>query len=192
MPVSASTELTPLQQQRVLQLARLSIRQALAADSSSVLCADEAWLQQPRAVFVTLYRQAELRGCIGSLQARRSLFDDVCQNACAAAFRDPRFPPLQPRELSDLLIEVAVLTPAQALPAVASESELLRQLRADIDGVIVEQAGRRATYLPKVWAHFTEPAAFLCSLRQKAGLPAAFDPVACYSVYQVQAFAEGE
>jgi len=56
-----------------------------------------------------------LRGCIGSLEARRPLVEDIANNAHAAAFHDPRFPPLSPAELTDLTIHIAILQPAEAL-----------------------------------------------------------------------------
>ena len=194
MRASDSIELGCDQQARLLALARASIGYGCEHGALQALpSSEESWLVRPQACFVTLMQQQQLRGCIGSLQPRRALQDDVNENAYAAAFRDPRFPPLQRQELATIRIELALLSAIVALVPVSSEAALLQQLRPERDGVVIEQDGRRATFLPKVWQQFAgDGAAFLRQLRQKAGLPAAFDPAAQYSVYQVQAFAELE
>lgn len=142
------------------------IAEALAA-------ADLDWLAQPGAVFVTLTRRGELRGCIGSLEARRPLREDVEANARAAAFADPRFPPLTREELDQVRVEVSLLTPAEPL-SFTSEADALGRLRPGRDGVILEYGPRQATFLPQVWAQLPEPSAFLAHLKRKAGLDPTF------------------
>ena len=134
---------------------------------------DEAWLRETAATFVTLRDAGELRGCIGTVDARRALGDDVAWNAHAAAYRDPRFPPVAPNERDRLEVEVSVLTPRVALEA-NSEAELLRALRPGVDGLVLEYEGRSATFLPQVWESLPDPIDFLAELRRKAGLPARF------------------
>ena len=137
--------------------------------------ADAAWLDAPGASFVTLTSGrapgGALRGCIGSLEARRPLREDVEANAVAAALHDPRFAPLTARELDDTVVEVSVLSAPTVLPA-ADEAELLARLRPGVDGVVLSACGRRATFLPQVWEQLPDPADFLARLRRKAGLPA--------------------
>ena len=137
--------------------------------------ADAAWLDAPGASFVTLTSGrapgGALRGCIGSLGARRPLREDVEANAVAAALHDPRFAPLSARELDDTVVEVSVLSAPTVLPA-ADEAELLARLRPGVDGVVLSACGRRATFLPQVWEQLPDPADFLARLRRKAGLPA--------------------
>lgn len=137
--------------------------------------ADAAWLDAPGASFVTLTSGrapgGALRGCIGSLGARRPLREDVEANAVAAALHDPRFAPLTARELDDTVVEVSVLSAPTVLPA-ADEAELLARLRPGVDGVVLSACGRRATFLPQVWEQLPDPADFLARLRRKAGLPA--------------------
>ena len=129
------------------------------------------WLRAPGACFVTLTRQGRLRGCIGSVRARRPLVDDVRANARAAALSDPRFPQLTAGELPDTRIEVSLLSAASPLPA-ASEEEALAALRPGIDGIILEVGGEtHATFLPQVWENLPSPRDFLAHLKQKAGLP---------------------
>jgi uncharacterized protein len=126
-------------------------------------------LRAPGACFVTLRRQGALRGCIGSLEPRRPLVVDVAENAHAAAFGDPRFPPLARHERIDLEIHLSVLTPLEPLPA-ASEAELLAALRPGVDGLVLREGERRATFLPAVWGELPDPRSFLGHLRRKAGL----------------------
>ena len=146
-----------------------------AAHSPAETAADAAWLDAPGASFVTLTSGrapgGALRGCIGSLEARRPLREDVEANAVAAALHDPRFAPLTARELDDTVVEVSVLSAPAALPA-ADEAELLARLRPGVDGVVLSACGRRATFLPQVWEQLPDPADFLARLRRKAGLPA--------------------
>lgn len=131
------------------------------------------WLMRPGATFVTLTLHGELRGCIGSLEARRPLHIDVRANALAAAFQDPRFSPLRREEFEIIRVEVSLLTPAEPL-AVASEAEARRVLRPGVDGVIFEYGRYRSTFLPQVWEQLPDPAQFLAHLKLKAGLPPDF------------------
>jgi AmmeMemoRadiSam system protein A len=126
-------------------------------------------LSLPAASFVTLMYDRHLRGCIGSLTPQRPLALDVTMNAYAAAFRDPRFPALNAAELVQLTLEVAVLNAPETLLC-SSEDELVAQLRPHVDGLIVEEGPRRATFLPKVWEVLPRPEDFLRELRLKAGL----------------------
>ena len=125
------------------------------------------------ATFVTLKHDGALRGCIGSLDPIRPLGVDVRENALAAAFRDPRFPPLSAVEYQATSVEVSLLAPSERI-AFASEDELLLCLQPGIDGVTLEYDSRRATFLPQVWDSFTDPHAFLAALKRKAGLPENF------------------
>jgi uncharacterized protein len=128
-------------------------------------------LHELLASFVTLKRHGVLRGCIGSLEPRRSLMDDVIHNARAAAFEDPRFPPLTAPELGNLHIEISVLTAAEPIEA-SSRAELLLLLKPHEDGLIVQEDKRRATFLPSVWVTLPDPAIFYEALMRKAGFGA--------------------
>lgn len=151
-----------------------------------------AWLDEPAATFVTLTLHGQLRGCIGSLEARRPLYDDVTRNAHAAAFGDPRFPPLAADEFPGIDIEVSVLTAPQPLEF-SSEADALRRLRPGIDGVILQCGSRRATLLPQVWEQLPEPREFMRHLKLKAGLPADLAAEGMkLAVYQVERFQADE
>lgn len=167
--------LTKQQQDSLLQLARQSIRHGLrhGIPLRIELDAYPAALLQQRASFVTLQRHGQLRGCIGMLEAVRPLVEDVAKNAFAAAFRDPRFPPLREAECADLELHLSILSPAEAL-SFTSESELLAQLQPRIDGLILQEGHRRGTFLPSVWHQLPQAEEFLQHLKQKAGLPAQY------------------
>jgi MEMO1 family protein len=128
------------------------------------------WLEQAGATFVTLLRAGRLRGCIGSLEAVRSLGADVAENARGAAFRDPRFPALTREEWPQCSVEVALLSSARQIQF-ADEEHLLSLIRAGEDGLILEADGRRATFLPQVWEGLPDKRLFLQELLKKAGLP---------------------
>ncbi|MCB0907011.1 MAG: AmmeMemoRadiSam system protein A [Nocardioidaceae bacterium] len=150
------------------------------------------WLEEQRASFVTLTRGGELAGCIGSTTPYRSLLDDVRANARAAAFRDPRFPPLDRDDLPVVVIEVSVLSALRPVSA-ADEAEAIAALRPGVDGVVLEYGGRRATFLPQVWDKVAGPADFLTHLRLKLGVPGAFwSEEIRLSRYTVDLFSEEE
>lgn len=155
----------------LIGLARQAIEQEVARSTEPRAVPDGwlAWLEAPAATFVTLELNGRLRGCIGSLEARKSLRDDVVGNARAAAFEDPRFPALTAEELDGLGIEVSVLSEPEPLEC-HSEADLLSQLRPGVDGLVLECGAHRSTFLPQVWQNLPEPADFLAALRKKAGL----------------------
>jgi AmmeMemoRadiSam system protein A len=157
----------------LLQLARSEIASKLGYEVTSTATAQAGWLAQPGASFVTLTRQGELRGCIGTLEAHRTLEMDVRENAVAAAFHDPRFMPLSRLEFEDIRVEVSLLSPTEPL-AVADEASALTALRPSVDGVVFEYRHFRSTFLPQVWEQLPEPAEFLAHLKRKAGLPVDF------------------
>ena len=149
------------------------------------------WLHQPGATFITLRRaDGELRGCIGSLRATRPLIDDLRENTLAAAHRDPRFPPVEARELADLSLEVSLLDLPRPM-AVADEAEAVARLRPGIDGVVLTYGPHRATFLPQVWESLRQPRDFLAQLKHKAGLPPDFwHPDLVLERYTVEKWAE--
>jgi AmmeMemoRadiSam system protein A len=126
-------------------------------------------LREPRASFVTLKRHGVLRGCIGTLEPARPLLDDVIYNARAAAFNDPRFPPLTAPELESLQIEISVLSATQPINA-HGRTELLQALQPGKDGLIIQEGARHATFLPAVWTSLPDPGIFYAELMKKTGL----------------------
>lgn len=154
----------------LLGAARRAIEQALHhrhAEPADI--GGSSALRERRASFVTLKCDGSLRGCIGTLKVVRRLIDDVVYNAHAAAFRDPRFPPLTLPEVVNLRIEISALEKPEVLN-VADRDELLTCLRPALDGLIVATASRRATFLPSVWESLPDPDEFVAHLWDKAGL----------------------
>lgn len=128
-------------------------------------------LQAQRACFVTLKIGDQLRGCRGSIIASRSLIADVADHAWRSAFDDPRFPPLSAEEAEKLNFHVSILSNPRKIQC-ASEDELVRSLRPDIDGVILRDGAKRGLLLPSVWEQVHDPKIFVKHLKLKAGLPA--------------------
>lgn len=157
----------------LLHLAAASVEHGLAHGRPlPVHAADYAPdLREPGASFVTLRRHGKLRGCIGTSTAYRPLALDVAEHAFAAAFRDPRFQSLTAGEIADLALSVSVLSPPSPLNF-ADEKDLLARLRPHVDGLIIEDAGRKALFLPAVWETLPDPETFLGHLKIKAGLKA--------------------
>jgi len=154
--------------------------------------ADEShpWLAEHGACFVTLTQHGELRGCIGTLEAHRPLLHDLKANALAAAFGDPRFPPLTHADYPHIAVEVSLLTPPQAMEF-SDEKHALAQLRPDEDGVIFQFAHYRSTFLPQVWKQLPSPHQFMAHLKHKAGLPPDFwSPEVRLSRYTVEKWKE--
>ncbi|HKQ29158.1 MAG TPA: AmmeMemoRadiSam system protein A, partial [Burkholderiales bacterium] len=151
---------------------------------------DAPWLSRPGASFVTLHKNGELRGCIGSLDAVRPLASDVAQNALAAALRDPRFPALTAAEWPECAVEVSLLCAARPM-RFADEADLFAQIKPGEDGLILEAEGRKATFLPQVWEAVPDKRAFLQELIRKAGLPKETPLARCaISRYRVMKFGE--
>lgn len=157
----------------LLGLARAAIASAL--DRAGVEDPSAPWLSETGASFITLMQDGDLRGCIGSVEAHRSLLDDVTANARAAAFDDPRFPPLRVHELDHTRIEVSLLSALEQMPA-RSEAEALEQIRPHCDGLVLKWGFHRATFLPQVWEALPDPREFLAHLKHKARLPRDFWP----------------
>jgi AmmeMemoRadiSam system protein A len=174
----------------LLRIARESVADALGLGAPGTY--DEPWLREPGATFITLRWRGSLRGCVGSIQAYRPLFEDVWRNARASAFHDTRFPPLEPREYPDLSVEVSLLSPPEPM-ACSREEEALALLRPGVDGIILEYQRCRGTFLPQVWEQLPDPCEFLNQLKRKAGLrPGFWAPEVRLSRYTVLKWTEEE
>jgi AmmeMemoRadiSam system protein A len=150
----------------------------------------DAPLSEPGAVFVTLEREEQLLGCIGSLVPVEVLVVDVARHALAAAFADPRLPPVTRDDFEQMSIKVSVLSPHEPIPA-ASFGELGGLIQPGVDGVLVESGRRRATLLPSVWRHVATVEEFLGVLWQKAGLaPGTWPPDTAVSRYRAEEFGD--
>ena len=111
-----------------------------------------------------------MRGCIGSIIAQRSLIEDLIINSQNAAFRDPRFKPVEKEEVPELDIAVSLLSTPK-LMKFDSEQDLLDKIVPFKDGIIIRDGNYQAVYLPSVWEQLPDKKEFLNSLKVKAGLP---------------------
>jgi len=163
-------ELTEFDKVKLLNIARETIQSFLNTGSQIQIDPSRLPLSlvEKGASFVTLTKSGALRGCIGSLQAFQPLYLDVQERAIQAATQDFRFHPVTAPELENLVIEISVLTPSQALEYTDPE-DLIRKLRPGIDGVTIGFDGSRATFLPQVWEELSDPKSFLGHLCQKMG-----------------------
>jgi AmmeMemoRadiSam system protein A len=148
-------------------------------------------LRAEGAAFVTLTVQGQLRGCIGALQPYQPLVDDVREHAIDAALKDYRFPPVRPNELPNIRVEVSRLTLPQPL-VYTDVDDLLAKLHPGIDGVILRDGSRRATFLPQVWEQIPDKAEFLSHLCAKMGAAANLwrQKHLDIQIYQVEEFHE--
>lgn len=163
--------LTSDERSKLLQLARQALQDAVVSRRLKPLDLKSLppRLIEPGATFVTLTNRGNLRGCIGALEPKLPLAEDVREHSLAAATQDYRFPPVQPEELKFIQIEISYLTIPQNL-SYESPDELISRLRPGIDGVILRDGFRRATFLPQVWSKIPDPAEFLSYLCQKMGV----------------------
>lgn len=148
-------------------------------------------LQEDGASFVTLTINERLRGCIGALEAYQPLAKDVQEHAVAAGMQDFRFPNVQPEELPSINIEVSVLTPKSSVSYTDPE-DLLNKIDPGVDGVVLQDGFRKATFLPQVWEKIPDPKQFLSQLCLKMGASGDLwrkKPLTVFS-YQVEEFSE--
>jgi len=127
-------------------------------------------LKQKRGTFVTLKINDQLRGCIGHIAPVQELYQDVIENACAAAFYDSRFMPLAKDELEKIDIEISVLSESKKFEY-KSLDLLIQDLEKNKPGVILKKDNQMATFLPQVWEELPNAEEFLSHLCRKAGLP---------------------
>lgn len=126
------------------------------------------YLANKTATFVTLNLNGELRGCIGTLSAYRSLLEDLISNSSAAAFEDPRFYELTKEEFSQTSIEISILTEAKELEYKDIE-DLKSKIIPNIHGVILQKGSKRSTFLPQVWEMLPSFEEFFSNLCYKGG-----------------------
>jgi hypothetical protein len=178
-------ELDQADRDYLLRLARGTLAQFLQTGTVPLPRASSPALQRPRGVFVTLNEHGRLRGCIGHMAEDTPLQLATARMALEAALRDPRFRPVGADELSQIEVEISVLTP---FVRVAGPERFV----VGRDGVVLEKSGHRAVYLPQVapeqgWTR-AETLAHLC---EKAGLAAdCWQEGATLSTFQAQVFAE--
>jgi len=163
-------QLDQTEQTLLLEIARESLKHAVQGEALPALDLESLpqALREDGASFVTLTENGQLRGCIGALEAYQPLAQDVQEHAMAAALQDYRFPQVRPEELSRIEIEVSVLTPKISLDY-DNPQDLPKLLRPGVDGMVLQDGFRKATFLPQVWEQLPQPEQFLAHLCQKMG-----------------------
>ncbi len=121
------------------------------------------------ASFVTLKKNGNLRGCIGSLMPNQAISFDVAANTYAAAMEDDRFSAVTAEELPNIDIVISLLTGYEKIKY-KDEADLLNQLRPGIDGLVIRDGNRQGLFLPSVWQELPNKQDFLKNLKLKAGL----------------------
>ncbi|MFW6024809.1 MAG: AmmeMemoRadiSam system protein A [Candidatus Woesearchaeota archaeon] len=129
-----------------------------------------------RGCFVTIYKENQLRGCIGNIVPKKELFKSIIENAKKSAFNDPRFPNLRENEIKSLRLEISILSEPKEI-FYGNKDEILVNITPLKDGIIIKKGYNSATYLPQVWKHFYDESnksynkkEFLNQLCQKANL----------------------
>jgi AmmeMemoRadiSam system protein A len=144
-------------------------------------------LAELRGAFVTLTRNGRLRGCIGFVFAERPLLDTVREAAQAAAFHDPRFPPLRASELPEIRLELSVLSEPRRVAD-------LGEIQVGRHGLIVRRGTRSGLLLPQVATEYGwDRDTFLSHTCTKAGLPEASwrEPGTEIELFEAEVFGEG-
>lgn len=164
-------KLTTEEKRTLLELAREALEDGVIGKKPAPLDLDSLprRLREQGASFVTLTIAGNLRGCIGALEPNQPLAEDVREHTVAAAMQDFRFPNVVPEELPQIAIEVSRLTPSTPLEYTTPE-DLLSKLHPGVDGVVLRDGPRRATFLPQVWEKLPDPARFLENLCYKMGV----------------------
>jgi len=158
-------DISAADQEVLFRVARESLEAHLKGEKAALPQATSQTLSQPSGVFVTLHRGGRLRGCIGYLEAMKPLLAAVQEMAVAAAFQDPRFPPLRQDELADLDVEISVLSPM-------CQIKHIEEIQVGRDGIYLERAPCRGLLLPQVATEYGwDRTTFLKQTCVKAGLP---------------------
>ena len=155
------------QRHQLLRLARTSIEATLEGRTPEMRAEDfDEDLRRPAGAFVTLRKNGDLRGCIGSIRALEPLYRAVASSAISAALRDPRFFPVRKDELPTLELEISVMGPIETVRDVA-------EIEVGRDGLIISRGRFAGLLLPQVASEYGwDRETFLDQTCLKAGLPA--------------------
>jgi AmmeMemoRadiSam system protein A len=179
------SSLAERERQLLLQIARSALTLAVAGEPSLQEFPSDEILQLPAGAFVTLHRRGRLRGCVGQLPGRDALVAVVAHCARAAALDDSRFEPVTSAEVSEIEIEVSVLS--------ALQDVTLEAIEAGRHGLVVSQGRQRGVLLPQVATQFNWGARrFLEETCVKAGLErdAWRDPATRVQAFAAEVFSE--
>ena len=135
--------LTKDEQKELLKYARKTIAAKLAGKMPPKIGKDSERLNMACGAFVTLRKEESLRGCIGSICSSKPVYQTVGEAAEAAAFQDPRFPPLNEKELAETIIEISILSPLRRV-------ESIDKINVRRHGVLIRLGESQGLLLPQV------------------------------------------
>lgn len=164
--VSRELSLTDSEKAELRDIAREALDRIVRKGPVPTTIPTSPGLERPGAVYVCLYKQRRLRGCMGVFEAQAPLWRTVRDMTEAAASRDPRFRPVAEEELPFVDIEISVLTPLKEAPNI-------EEIQIGRHGLFVSKGDKVASFLPQVaaerdWSVDT----FLAQVCRKAGLSA--------------------
>ncbi|MDD5005959.1 MAG: AmmeMemoRadiSam system protein B [Candidatus Omnitrophica bacterium] len=188
-PVSKGEEqmFNETQKKRLLEIARQTITEYVVTGKTPSFNEEDPQLNLQRGAFVTLHKDGDLRGCIGTFTSREPIYKVISQMAIESATGDPRFGPVTKDELSHIKIEISVLTEPQLI-------DDWRKIRLGTDGVIVKRGFSSGVFLPQVATETKwDLETFLSQLCwQKAGLAPDAYKDSKTQIYTFQAFVFSE
>lgn len=171
MPVTSSPTPDHQEMRQLVDIARQAITDYFTdINQPPILRQYPESMRQLGACFVTLEVNQQLQGCLGSIIAHTPLVEEVYHKARSAAYQDYRFSPLTTPQLSQLTIEVSVLSPLKTI-AFEQEQDLVHYLDHHPVGVMLTEGSRRAVFLPQVWEQLPTTKEFLRHLKIKGGWP---------------------
>ncbi len=179
------------QKNKLLILARQVLENELKGTYHNLESFDIPEFIEKRGLFVSLHLKENLRGCIGRIEPRNSIYDNIIDLSKAAAFDDHRFKNLTLKELEKVKIEISILTVPKELEGLTSYEKMMK-IKPKKDGVILSANHKSATFLPQVWESLPIREDFISSLCRKAGLSGDYweNNDIDLSVYQVEYFEE--
>ncbi len=153
------------EKRELLRIARKSIESIVRGQTIRLPEISSSGLREPRGAFVTLSEHGQLRGCIGYTEAVKPLAEVVSEVAAKAAVDDPRFPPVSEDELSEIELDISVLSPLERISD-------LERIEVGTHGLLLENGYFRGLLLPQVATEYHwDRETFLENLARKAGLP---------------------
>jgi AmmeMemoRadiSam system protein A len=163
--VGVNLGLTSAEKAQLLEIARNVVESHCRGEKTPEFVLNSPTLQEPRGAFVTLHKEGKLRGCIGHIRAKEPLVKTIVEMAEAAAFHDPRFPPVSSKELGLLEYEISVLTPLQRIKEVD-------EIEVGKHGIYMKRGSCSGLLLPQVATEWGwDRTTFLEHTCTKAGLP---------------------
>lgn len=185
----ATSQLDAETKKEALQIAKKTLAEYINNRQKIPITSQNQVLSQPLGAFVTLRKKGQLRGCIGKFEPSEPLYQVIQEMTIAAATEDVRFPPVRAEELSEIKIEISVMSPKKRISS-------WKEVKLGKHGVVIQKDGRGGTFLPQVakdtgWT-LEEFLGQLCS--QKAGLsPDCYkDPTTAIYTFKAQVFEEGD